>query len=261
MKRGYKRTASYCKVCDGSWSRRHFKGERTAFDLLNAGRRRGTHQHLNDEQVHLLLRHYFDSYGEHRTLCRKHLIELASISVRKVAELIEMAQHPVDWEKPVFDPPPPRPNWPPHRLLPPEVDLALLDFLEEHSTPLPNKNGYSLDSSLRSKREVFRAFLDSNPELRLTRPTFLSHWARLRPDIALHTHQTCACSTCTAYHSEKEKHKKIVNDPGSFPCFALPCLSHVWQSFSLLSSHTKSTCGECAPSATSTSPTESERVS
>lgn len=227
MKRGYRRTAGYCEVCTVGWSRRHFKAEVKKFDSLNAGRRRDSHQHLNDEQLHYLLQHCFDSYGEHRTLCRKHLIEFASISVGKVGELIKMAQHPIDWEKPVFDPLPSPPNWPPHRLLPSQVDLALLDFLEEHSTPLPNKEGYALDSSFRSKREVFRSFCRAYPELRLSRPTFLSHWARLRPDIVLHTHLTCACSTCTAYHSEKEKHKRDFNHPGTFRLISAPFSPHL----------------------------------
>ena len=186
------------------------------FDKLNPSRERDTHERMTDSQHHYLLRYFFDSYGEHKTLCRKHLIEFASISKRKVAELVAMSQHPIDWEKPWLDRPPTRPNFPPHRVLAQEVDQLLLDFLEENATPLSNEQGFALDARFRSKRELYRVFRESKlagTRFRLSLPTFLSHWTKLRPDVVLHTHLNCACSSCTSFHSQEEKYKSNSNAP------------------------------------------------
>lgn len=220
MKRGYVRTHTYCNVCRGDWSRRHLRWKMKKFDELNPRRSRGTHQRMNDAQHHYLLHHFFDSYGEHKNLCRNHVIEFASISERKLQELIIMSQHPVDWERPWLDHPPKQPNFPPHNLLPREVDEQILDFLEENSTPLADHERYALDASFRSKREVYRIFKEKkldNTGLSVSLPTFISHWKKLRGDVVLHTHQTCACSTCTAFHSQEEKYKS--NRNASVPRF------------------------------------------
>lgn len=206
----------YCKVCRGDWSRRHLRWKMREFDELNPRRARGTSQRMNDSQYHYLLRHFFDSYGKHKNICRQHLREFASISQGKVGQLISMSQHPIDWERPWLDGPPPRPNFPPHRVLPQEVDRMLLDFFEENSTPLTDKCGYVLDAKFRSKREVYRNFKETkleNTELRVSRPTFLAHWTQLRSDIVIHTHRNCACSVCTAFHSQEEKYKSNTSVP------------------------------------------------
>ena len=219
MKRGYVRTLTYCKVCRSEWTPRHFRWIMKEFDNLNPKRSRGTHQRMNDAQYHYLLRYFFHSSGEHKNLCRKHLIEFASISKGKVGDLISMAQHPIDWEKPWLDFPPNRPNFPPHNILPQEIDRLLLDFLEEGSAPLSNEQGYALDASFRSKREVYRVFKEkklASTGLSISRRSFLCHWNRLRPDVVLHTHQSCACSTCTAFHSSEEKFKSNRNAPVLF---------------------------------------------
>jgi len=185
------------------------------FDAMNPDRNREGHARMNLAQHQHLLLHFFQPSGEHRTLCRRHLVEYASISQGKVQELKETAQHPVDWERPVLDQPRSRLNYPPHNLALPQVDVAFLDFLEEYSLPLPNREGFVLDSRFNSKRAVYRSFVEETLaplHLTLAWGTFCIHWKNLRPDVVLHNNKYCVCSKCTGWKSIVESYKNKPSD-------------------------------------------------
>ena len=204
----------YCKVCRGEWSPRKFETIQQKFDLLKKERMRDSRQRLGEVQVQYLLQHFFDDDGLHKVLCLKHLREFAAISYYKALHLKELSRRCPDFEMPLLDPPPLRPNWPPHRVVPPQVDLDILDFLEFNSEPLPNKQGYFLDSGFVTKVDIFKAFQVSFPNTSVSRHTFLSHWKKLRPDISMNKPSICACKRCTGYKSALKKYNNHPNHPG-----------------------------------------------
>lgn len=182
--------------------------------MLKKERVRHSHQHLGEKQQQYLLQHFFDQYGLHQTLCLKHLREFAAISCHKVLQLKQLARQGPDFERPALDPPSPRPNWPPHNLLPPQVDIDILDFLEANTEPFPTKQGYFLDAGLVTKIDVFRSFQHSFPNTSVSYHTFFKHWNDLRPDITMNKPEICACHRCTEYKSALKRYNNQLNHPG-----------------------------------------------
>jgi hypothetical protein len=215
MKRSNQKSMKYCKVCRGEWNPRNFNTIQLKFDLLKKERMRDSRQPLGEEQVQYLLQHFFDDDGLHKVLCRKHLREFADISCYKVQHLKELSRRCPDFEIPFLDPPPLRRNWPPHRVVPSQVNIDILDFLESNSEPLPNEQGYFLDSGFVTKVDIFRAFQHSFPNTSVSRNTFLSHWMNLRPDITMNKPSICACKRCTGYKSALKKYNNHPNLPGT----------------------------------------------
>ena len=219
MPRPYQHMRSRCKVCTGKWSMRKFQYLKAKFDKLNPRRVRASLMRLNDPQVQHLRLHYFGSSGKHRTLCRMHVMEFAAISSGKVIELKRISAGGPDFEQPVFDADSSRTTHPSHRRLPPEVDRAISDFLEEHSQPLPRRGGYFLDASFSSHRDVHNKFCESYGPNSPCRTTFLKHWQLLRPDVTFRCRRECACKTCTEFFSDTEKYRKDNHNAGTFPTF------------------------------------------
>jgi hypothetical protein len=218
MKRTYIRTLTYCRVCRKQWSRRYFKDEMSSFDDLNSERSRDTLQRLNTAQHQHLLYRFFTEDGVFRVLCRKHIVEYASISQYKVNELILEARHRNDPQISLVDSPQKKINSPAHNLIPQKVVTFLLDFLEDNSLPLSSHKGYSLDARFNTKRGLFREFskqLHERHSLSISEPTFHTYWKKLRPDIMMHTHHECVCNICSEFHSNEEKHRGKTSEAGS----------------------------------------------
>ena len=241
MKRTYIRAMAYCQVCRKQWTRRHFKAEMRVFDDLNLDRSRDTSQRLNAAQHQHLRYRFFTDDGMFQVLCRKHIIEFASISHRKLNDLLLEASHQND---PLVDSSQEKLHSPAHNLIPQQVITFILDFLEDHSLPLSSNREYSLDARFHTKRGIFREFsqqLQERDSLSISEKTFHTYWKKLRPDIRMHTHHECVCNICSEFHSNEEKHRGKTAEPGRISLLEPSLSSLIFQSSSSSKSHKMTT--------------------
>jgi hypothetical protein len=153
-------TETYCNVCSGGWSARHYQLLSNEFDALNDRRQLGKKIPLNDSQTSWIMINYLDKGGL-TILCKQHLKKFSSFGDGVYQRLVETSKKPVDYEPPLFDQPDPLLVGMQHAKLskyhpvtnpsatPPknsistkttaETVLAMQLFFNENTHPLPDK--------------------------------------------------------------------------------------------------------------------------